>query len=324
MILVCGEALIDLFLYDREDLRLSAEAVAGGSPFNVAIGLSRLGCPSAFCGGLSTDSFGNFLADILSGEGVNLDYALRTPRLSTISVVATDPMGRPRYSFHGENAADRSLTIADLKPEIPADIGALTFGSYTLGVEPVASAYLALARRESGKRLISIDPNIRPTVIGSLTGYDQQLFQFFRTASLIKASEEDIELLYGSAAPIGDVVRAWQTLGPKLVIVTRGASGAVAFFRGQTIDVPGRRVEVVDTVGAGDSFHAAFLAFLDRENRLQPDTLETLSPDSLARALQYAVMAASITCGRRGALLPRRAEVDPLFLATSDTDHARA
>jgi fructokinase len=316
MILVCGEALIDLFLYDREEARIAAEAVAGGSPFNVAIGLSRLGCPSAFCGGLSTDSFGVFLAAVLAEEGVNLDHALRTHRLSTISVVATDADGHARYSFHGEAAADRSFAIADLKPDLPVEIGALTFGSYTLAVEPVASAYLALARREKGKRLISIDPNIRPTVIGSLAGYDQHLFKFFRTAGLIKASEEDIHLLYGKSAQIGEIARAWQKEGPTLVVITRGALGAVAFYRDQTIEMPGRRVEVIDTVGAGDSFHAAFLAWIHREHGVRPDILENLSVDSLRRALHYAIIASSITCSRRGALLPNRSDVDSVFFAT--------
>ena len=316
MILVCGEALIDLFLYDRQGARIAAEAVAGGSPFNVAIGLSRLGCPSAFCGGLSTDSFGVFLAANLAEEGVNLKYALRTPRLSTISVVATDEAGQAKYSFHGEGAADRSLTYADLKPHLAADIGALTFGSYTLAVEPVASAYLALATREKGRRLISIDPNIRPTVIGSLTDYEERLFKFFRTAGVIKASEEDVHLLYGKSATIAEIARAWQKQGPSLVVITRGALGAVAFHHDQQIEVPGRHVKVVDTVGAGDSFHAALLAWLHREHGLKPDILENLSMDSLRRALHYAVVASSITCSRRGAMLPNRSDVDSIFLTT--------
>jgi fructokinase len=313
MILVCGEALIDLFLYDRQGARIAAEAVAGGSPFNVAIGLSRLDCPSAFCGGLSTDSFGAFLAGNLAEEGVSLEYAHRTPRLSTISVVATDDAGQANYSFHGEGAADRSLTFADLKPRLPPDIGALTFGSYTLAVEPVASAYLSLARREKGRRLISVDPNIRPTVIGSLTDYDQQLFKFFRTANLIKASEEDVHLLYGKFANIVEIARAWQKQGPSLVVITRGSLGAIAFHGDQHIEVPGRQVKVVDTVGAGDSFHSALLAWLHREHGLKPDILENLSMDSLRRALHYAVVASSITCSRRGAMLPNRSDVDSIF-----------
>jgi fructokinase len=316
MILVCGEALIDLFLYDREGTRIAAEAVAGGSPFNVAIGLSRLGCPSAFCGGLSTDSFGAFLAANLAQEGVNLEYALRTSRLSTISVVATDEAGQAHYSFHGEGAADRSLTVADLKPHLPGDIGALTFGSYTLAVEPVASAYLALANREKGRRLISIDPNIRPTVIGSLTDYDQQLFKFFSAAGIIKASEEDVHLLYGKSANIAEIARVWQKQGPSLVVITRGPLGAVAFYRDQQIEVPGRHVKVVDTVGAGDSFHAALLAWIHREHGLKADILDNLSMDSLGRSLHYAVVASSITCSRRGALLPNRSDVDSIFFTT--------
>src|SRR5215470_11823131 len=160
MILVCGEALVDLFILSEKGTRLAAEAVAGGSPFNVAIGLARLGCPAALCTGLSTDRFGRLLTDVLTREGVNLDYAMRTPRLTTISVVATDREGHPMYSFHGEGTADRNITVADLKPDLAPAIEAITFGSFTLVIEPVAEAYLALAQREAGRRAIFLDPNI--------------------------------------------------------------------------------------------------------------------------------------------------------------------
>ena len=119
MILVCGEALVDLFVFGQNGPRLAAEAVAGGSPYNVAIGLARLGCPSAFCGGLSTDRFGELLTGQLELEGVALDHAVRKAELTTISVVATDAHGVPLYSFHGEGAADRSITAADLKIPLP-------------------------------------------------------------------------------------------------------------------------------------------------------------------------------------------------------------
>jgi fructokinase len=309
MILACGEALIDLFLYDRTGSRIAAEAVAGGSPFNVAIGLARLGRRVAFCGGLSTDSFGEFLSGILASEGVDLSYALRTPRLTTISVVSTDAAGQPRYSFHGEGAADRSITPDDLQPTLSDEFDALTFGSYTLAVEPVASAYLVLANREAHRRVISIDPNIRPTVIGDLSGYDRRLLRFFRTATIIKASEEDINLVYGSEAAISEVARAWLKQGPPLVVITRGNKGALAFHKDRSVEVPGRKVDVVDTVGAGDSFHAALLSSLAAANQLRPEAIRNLSTQSLEHVLQYAITASSITCSRRGADLPTSKEV---------------
>jgi fructokinase len=310
MIVACGEALIDLFLYDRKGARIKAEAVAGGSPFNVAIGLARLGQTVAFCGGLSTDSFGEFLSGILKSEGVDLTFALRTPRLSTLSVVSTDSSGHARYSFHGEGAADRCLTPADLNFELPSTVEALTFGSYTLAVDPVASAYLTLIEREARRRVISIDPNIRPTVIGNLSGYDRHLAKFLRHATIVKASEEDIELVFGPGPDISAIAVDWMKLGPPLVVVTRGADGAVAFHRNCRIDCPGRAAEVVDTVGAGDSFHAAFLASLSAQLALTREAIMSLSRNILEQALRYAVAASSITCSRRGADLPLRPEVD--------------
>jgi len=309
MILVCGEALVDLFILGEDGVRLPAEAVAGGSPFNVAIGLARLGCPSALCTGLSTDRFGRLLTDVLARETVNLDYAMRTPRLTTISVVATDRDGQPQYSFHGEGAADRSMTVADLKPTLAPEIEALTFGSYTLVVEPVADAYLSLAEREAGRRVIYLDPNIRPTVIGDIRNWPSQFRRFLRTATLVKASEEDIATAYGPDASIAEVARDWMTQGPSFVVVTLGARGAVAFLGTTTVEVPGRKVKVVDTVGAGDTFSAALLVGLRKAARLSPERLADCDAETLGSVLSYAVVAASITCSRRGADLPTAVDV---------------
>ena len=313
MILVCGEALVDLFILGENGARLTAEAVAGGSPFNVAIGLVRLGCPSALCTGLSTDRFGRLLTDVLARENVNLDYAMRTPRLTTISVVATDSDGQPQYSFHGEGAADRSITVADLKPALAPEVEALTFGSFTLVIEPVAGAYLALAEREAGRRVIFLDPNIRPTVIGDIRNWPSQFRRFLRTATLVKASEEDIAIAYGKGASIAEVARDWMTQGPAFVVVTRGAEGAVAFLGDRTVEIPGRRVKVVDTVGAGDTFSAALLAGLRKAGRLKPERISDCDPEALGSVLNYAVVASSITCSRRGADLPTADDVEAVL-----------
>jgi len=144
MIVVCGEALIDLFVGPVEGAEMPARAVAGGSPFNVAIGLARLGVDVAFLGGISRDRFGALLASTLVREGVDDRFLVRTDRLSTISMVATDDNGQPSYAFPGEGAADRWLALADLPATLPPDVLALTFGSYTMAVEPVGSALAAL------------------------------------------------------------------------------------------------------------------------------------------------------------------------------------
>jgi fructokinase len=259
---------------------------------------------------LSTDRFGRLLTDVLGREGVNLDYAMRTPRLTTISVVATDHEGSPVYSFHGEGAADRSIAIADLKPELAPEIEAVTFGSYTLVVEPVAEAYLALAQREAARRTIFIDPNIRPSVIGDIRNWPSKFRPFLRTAAIVKASEEDIATAYGAGTSIAEVARDWMTEGPALVVVTRGSEGAVAFLGERTIEIPGRKVDVVDTVGAGDTFSAALLAGLRRVGRLAPKRISALDLETLGSVLSYAIIASSITCSRRGADLPTASDVE--------------
>ena len=313
MILVCGEALVDLFVFGQNGPRLAAEAVAGGSPYNVAIGLARLGCPSAFCGGLSTDRFGELLIGQLELEGVALDHAVRKSELTTISVVATDAHGVPLYSFHGEGAADRSITAADLKIPLPDSIEAITIGSYSLGVEPSGSAYYALASRESRRRVVSLDPNIRPTVIGDPRAYPGKLARFLQAAAIVKASAEDVELLYGKGTALADVARSWLRAGPRLVVLTSGADGAVAWFGDDSLEVRGRKVDVVDTVGAGDTFHAALLAQLRRTGDLTTAAVERLGRQAIGRALEYAAAAAAVTCSRRGADMPRAGEVEVLL-----------
>lgn len=315
MILVCGEALIDLFVGAPEGGEMPARAVAGGSPFNVAIGLARLGAAAGFLGGISRDGFGTLLADLLAREGVDGRFLIRTDRLSTLSVVATDADGHPSYSFHGEGAADRSLLAADLPADLPDTVAALTFGSYTMAVEPVGSALAALAEREKGRRFISVDPNLRPSVVGAMTGWHPAAERFYRAATLIKASDEDIRIAWDGQLTIAEAASYWRDLGAQLVVVTEGERGATAFSAAGRASVPGRSVPVGDTVGAGDTFHAALLAKLARNGQLHPAALAALDLAAVEGLLRYAVAASAICVTRRGADLPTAAEVEAFMSA---------
>lgn len=310
MILVCGEALFDVFVAAGSGTRIPAEMVVGGSPLNVAVGLARLGAKSAYFSGLSTDRFGEILRETLAREGVDLSHVRSKPNPTTLSIVARGEDGQPRYSFYGADAADRMVTAEDLPAALPDDVRAITMGSYTLVVKPVADALAALAEREGARRVISLDPNLRPTVIGDVSRWPEQFDRFARHSSIVKASDEDIEIAFGGGLSIMEAAARWLGQGAQLVAVTRGAQGAVAFTRSGTVDVPGRRVAVADTVGAGDTFHAALLADLDRRGLLSRAALATLPDDILRQVLAYAVTASSITCTRRGADLPSAAEVD--------------
>lgn len=310
MILVCGEALVDLFVDENPDSGLAARVTLGGSPMNVAIGLARLDEKVAFCGGISSDRFGLALRRKLEAERVDLKFVIDSDRLTTISVITTDSWGQPSYSFHGEGKADREVTFSMMPSRLPDEVRALTFGSYTLAVAPVADSYLALAQREAARRVISVDPNLRPTVTPDLAAWKRRFDAFLSLADIVKASEEDIALAYGEDVQIDEVVAGWFAAGATLVLVTHGGNGATGYLKGgEKISVPGKRINIVDTVGAGDTFHAAILSYLNKSGKLTKSGVAGLTAQELGRAIDFAVTAAAITCSRQGADLPRKTEV---------------
>jgi fructokinase len=317
MILVCGEALIDLFVGDGAGgASLPVQAAAGGSPFNLAVGLARLGAPVGYLGGLSRDSFGAFLTARLAAEGVETGQAKRSTRPTPLAVVSPDPAGHPEYTFHAQDCADRDLTPADLPPTLGPEVEAVAMGSYTLAVEPVGSAFLALAQREAANRVVSIDPNLRPAVIGSLDRWRERFDGFLRASSIVKLSLEDLQAAYGTATAPEELARRWLDMGVGLVVLTMGERGAVAWSaRGSAVQ-PGRQVAVADTVGAGDTFHAALLARLRQRGLLRREAVAALDTETLGDVLHFGTVAAGITCSRRGADLPRAAEVEAALSRT--------
>lgn len=309
MILVCGEALVDLFLDPPEGAEMAGRAVAGGSPFNVAIGLARLGVPAGFLGAISRDGIGAMLAGRLTQEGVDPRFIVRSDRLSTISAVATGADGQPSYGFHGEGAADRFLLPADLPATLPPEVRALSFGSYSMAVEPTGGTLAGLAQREHGRLVISVDPNLRPGVVSDRVVWGDAAERFYRTATIVKASDEDVRIAWGGKVSLPEAAAYWLGLGAKLVVITRGANGAVGFCAAGAVEVESGIASVVDTVGAGDSFHAALLSRLAETGRLSIDGVAALDHAALAALLSYAAIAASITVGRRGADLPTASDM---------------
>lgn len=313
MILVCGEALVDLFLDSPEGAEMAGRAVAGGSPFNVAIGLARLGLPVGFLGAISLDGIGTMLAERLRLEGVDTRFTARSHRLSTISAVAAGADGQPSYGFHGEGAADRFLLPADLPAVLPPEVRALSFGSYSMAVEPTGATLAALAERAHGRLVISVDPNVRPGVVPDMALWAGAAERFYRSATIVKASDEDIRIAWGGRLSLQDAAAYWLGLGARLVVITRGADGVVGFCAAGQVALPARAVSVRDTVGAGDSFHAGLLARLSQTGRLSIEGIAGLNLEALGDLLNYAAVAASITVGRRGADLPKAVEVEAEF-----------
>lgn len=309
MYVICGEALYDVYTRPAEGDALPLLARPGGSPFNVAIGLARLGTRAGLLAGLSRDPMGEHLRAILQREGVAPDYLVARDERTTLALVALDPEGVARYAFYGDGCADRSLVEADLPPLQPWVTG-LHFGSYTLVAEPTASTLLALARRERGARLISLDPNVRPTVEPDMDRWRERVDAMAGLADVIKVSDEDLSLLHPDRTHEA-IAAHWLAQGAGLVVVTLGSEGAVGFGPGGvSAQVPARLVRNADTVGAGDSFQAALL------NRLPDrDTLRTIAASAaeIEALLRYAGTAAAITCSRPGADPPTRAELDAVL-----------
>lgn len=310
MILVCGEALIDFFPAGP-GTSLDFRGKPGGSPFNVAVGIARQNVPASFLSVLSTDMFGQTLRRFLIDENVDLSLAGESDRPTTLAFVQTGPEGVPQYAFIGEQAADRALTEDMLPATLSENIRALSFGSFSLAVEPCGTAYQALMRREQGRRVIALDPNVREHLIADQRAYRQRLDSLLRMASIIKVSTEDLSVLHASESP-EDVARRWQAMGPSVIIVTDGSNGAFTLLNGTWTHFSGERVTVADTVGAGDTFQASLLAGLAVTGQLDLEALRTMTQDRLAPIVKRAITAAAMTCTRRGADLPRADELPAL------------
>ncbi len=315
MILSCGDALFDVFMSARPQGgqgatgSIALDARVGGSPLNVAIGLSRLGQPTGFFAKVSNDPFGQALLAHLAAEGVETSLCVRTDAPTTLAVVALDAKGVPTYSFYTEGTADRSLAEAELPARLPDAIRVIHIGSYATALEPTAGSLEALVTRERGRRFISYDPNVRPSIVPDRDLWRARVAALAAQAHLVKASVEDIEFLYPGADE-RDILRQWIARGACLAVITRGEAGAIAMTQsGLVAEAASPRVAVIDTVGAGDTFQAALLTWLAENGRLSPDGIASLAERDLPALLGFAARAAAITCSRRGADLPRRGEV---------------
>jgi fructokinase len=307
MIVVCGEALMDVFDAGATATGSQLDARIGGSPYNVALGLARLAQPVAFCGAVGNGFLGERLMRSLADEGIDTSCVQRTDAPTSICVIGLDARGVPAYDFYGERGADRQLDASVLL-RVPVAARALHFGSYTMVVEPVAATQRALIERECRRALISYDPNVRLTVEPSLQRWRDALAWMLPRTHLLKVSEEDIGLLFPSRA-LDELAASWLAQGPSLVVVTRGGEGSLAFGAAASAHALPVAVNVVDTVGAGDTFQAALLTWLAERGQLSIDGVAALDAESLGDMLGFATRAAAITCSRRGADLPRRGEL---------------
>ncbi|MFH0020368.1 carbohydrate kinase [Pseudomonas fluorescens] len=311
MYLVCGEALFDFFSEDDASglaSKVNFKAIAGGSPFNVAVGLRRLGVDSALFGGLSTDYLGRRLQQVLKDEGVRPDYLVEFAAPTTLAMVAVGTNGSPHYSFRGEGCADRQLSAAH-PPILGTEVRGLHVGSFSLVVQPIGDALLQLVQRESGQRLITLDPNVRLNPEPNIELWRERIATLVPLVDLIKVSDEDLSLLYPEQDP-QHVIERWLEHRCQIVFLTRGGDGASVFSRQHGHwSVPAASVKIADTVGAGDTFQAALITWLTEHGLDSVEGVQQLAREQIDAMLRFAVQAAALTCSKTGPDLPYRQQL---------------
>ena len=306
MILSCGEALIDMLPRESVQGEGAFAPYPGGAVFNTAIALGRLGSKSGFFSGLSDDLFGQMLVNALADSGVDAGLSARSDRPTTLAFV-TLVDGHARYAFYDENTAGRMLSEADL-PQVPDAVRALFFGGISLPVEPCGASYEALMLREAPQRVTMIDPNIRPGFIRDEARYRARLERMMAAADIVKISDEDLRWIEGPGTIETHAAKLLER-GAKLVFVTEGATGAHGFSANHSVFAPARRVEVVDTVGAGDTFNAGVLAALDRAGALDKASVAQADEALIRACLELGVAAAAVVVSRAGANPPWASEL---------------
>lgn len=301
MILCCGEALIDMLPRETAAGESAFAPHAGGSVFNTAIALGRLDAPVQFFSGLSSDLFGDVLRAELAASQVDASPADISDRPTTLAFVKlTD--GHASYAFYDENTAGRMLSADDL-PKVSAD--ALFFGGISLMVEPCGASYEALMLREAPNHLTMIDPNIRPSFIRDETAYRARLTRMMGAADIIKTSDEDLEWIVGNA----DANALLASTGAQVILLTRGGDGVSIVTADGTYEVAAEKAQVVDTVGAGDTFSAGFMAQLHKSGHLTKDGIKQATETDLRAAAAFGAKVAAITVSRAGANPPWTSEL---------------
>ena len=299
--------MIDFLPVKSLDGRDAIVPVAGGSCLNIAVGVARLGAPAGFVGGISTDLFGRMIADHASASLVELRYATRSDHQTTLAFVRTVG-GEPQYAFYDEGTASRNWVYRH--GSIPFDeIEAIHLGSTTLANDRGAAQALAMVQDAGRSVTISFDPNCRPKLVKHKTRYVDQMDAFAAAANIVRMSDVDFEFLYGGSDFAGKA-KSLIKAGASLVVVTRGTRGAQAWHReAGAVEVHAPTAEVVDTVGAGDSFQAALLFAMHAIGRIGSGSLAQTNADELLRALSFASICAAFTCGRTGADPPWQSDV---------------
>lgn len=297
MISVLGEALVDIIV----DPQGEVTSVVGGAPLNTARTIARLGIPSTFLGGVSTDAFGGRIMRLLDDDGVTLGLGAQVPEPTTLAIAQIDEHGAATYRFMMEGTSAAAVTPQMALAHIDASVRALHVGTLGLVLEPLVEASVAIVDAAGDDQLVMVDPNCRPSVMTGSTVFSDALARVLPRADLIKVSGDDLAFLFPGVDPSRAATDLAASSG-SVVLFTDGADAVriITSAGEHVIDVP--RVPVVDTVGAGDSFSGGFLAWWMQHGKGRADVRDA---DALVAAARFGVAVAGITCQRPGADPPR-------------------
>lgn len=308
---VLGECVADAFVRppatDVGTPAIGLDVLPGGGPANTAVALARLGTPTRFLGRFSEDVFGRLFRDHLASAGANLGRTVTAREPSTLAVADVDEDGRADYSFHAENTADFQWTPQELAAAADGPLACLHTGSLALVRPPGGKAIEELLTDVRARATVSVDPNVRPLLVDP-AAYRSALPRWCAAADILRLSDDDLAHLAPEGTTPEQAADAFHADGARLVVVTLGADGVFASLDGERLHAPAPRVDVVDSVGAGDSFMAGFLHSLHTAGALG-GRLDALRPEQAATALHFGARVAAAVCAVRGANPPWAGEL---------------
>jgi len=316
VILCVGEAVIDLIQTEIEGKGRAFLPVPGGCAYNTSIAIGRLGTPVSFFGRISKNFFGDTQVKRLRENNVNDALLLRCEQNPVLAFIKTEEGKDPEYAFYEEGTSDRSLSPEELPAQLPQDTDCIVFGSISAVMEPIGSTIESFICGEAARSTVTaFDPNIRPFVIKDRSAYLKRFKKLTAASVIVKISLEDYKYIDAAQQP-KEALENLIDMGTRLAIITLGPKGARAMLRrsnGSVIEVsvPGIDVKhIADTVGAGDTFHGAFLARLEQTGKLSRNAIAELDENDLYGALVFANKAAAFVCGRHGAQPPYMNELE--------------
>ncbi|SON54819.1 Ribokinase [Hartmannibacter diazotrophicus] len=307
MLLVCGDALIDFVPVKSADGRDAYVPAVGGSCLNIAVAIGRLGAPSGLVAGISTDMFGAMLADHLKASNVSFDYLTRSASETTLAFVRIVD-GEPHYAFYDEATAASRWTYTPGSIDF-SRIAAVHVGSTTLIHDPVSSETAKMVAEAAGKTIVALDPNCRPTLTKDRDDYRRRIEALIAHADILRMSDVDFEFLFDDADWDAKAAE-WLGIRPAIVLITRGGDGVTVYHAGAgKLQVGARKVEVADTIGAGDTFQGGFLTALYEGGYLSREKLEAMTAKEISACVDFGIRAAAVTVSRPGANPPWRHEM---------------